>query len=164
MKRAVFAGTFDPVTNGHLDLMQRALRMFDHLTVAVAERMEKGVVFTQEERVAMIREATSKLERISVEPFSGLLVDFARERKIPVLVRGLRFISDFEYEFQMALMNRKLDDQIETVFLMPSETYTYVNASLVKEIARYGGAIDGLVPAHVASILRRRLAVKEAKA
>ena len=164
MKRAVFAGTFDPVTNGHLDLMQRALRMFDHLTVAVAERMEKGVVFTQEERVAMIREATSKLERISVEPFSGLLVDFARERKIPVLVRGLRFISDFEYEFQMALMNRKLDDQIETVFLMPSETYTYVNASLVKEIARYGGAIDSLVPAHVATILRRRLAVKEAKA
>ena len=164
MKRAVFAGTFDPVTNGHLDLMQRALRMFDHLTVAVAERMEKGVVFTQEERVAMIREATSKLERLSVEPFSGLLVDFARERKIPVLVRGLRFISDFEYEFQMALMNRKLDDQIETVFLMPSETYTYVNASLVKEIARYGGAIDSLVPPHVATILRRRLAVKEAKA
>ena len=122
MKRAVFAGTFDPVTNGHLDLMQRALRMFDHLTVAVAERMEKGVVFTQEERVAMIREATSTLDRISVEPFAGLLVDFAKERKIPVLVRGLRFISDFEYEFQMALMNRRLAPEIETVFLMPSET------------------------------------------
>ena len=160
MKRAVFAGTFDPVTNGHLDLMQRALRMFDHLTVAVAERMEKGVVFTQEERVAMIREATAKLERISVEPFSGLLVDFAKERKIPVLVRGLRFISDFEYEFQMALMNRRLADEIETVFLMPSETFTYVNASLVKEIARYGGAIDGLVPPHVAPLLRRKVGVK----
>jgi pantetheine-phosphate adenylyltransferase len=160
MKRAVFAGTFDPVTNGHLDLMQRALRMFDHLTVAVAERAEKGVVFTQEERVAMIREAASSLDRISVEPFAGLLVDFARERKIPILVRGLRFISDFEYEFQMALMNRKLSSEIETVFLMPSETYTYVNASLVKEIARYGGAIEGLVPPNVAPLLKKRLGSK----
>ena len=157
MKRAVFAGTFDPVTNGHLDLMQRALRMFDHVTVAVAERAEKGVVFTQAERVAMIREAASSLTRITVEPFQGLLVDFARERKIPVLVRGLRFISDFEYEFQMALMNRRLFDEIETVFLMPSETYTYVNATLVKEIARYGGEIQGLVPPNVAAILRSRL-------
>ena len=160
MKRAVFAGTFDPVTNGHLDLMQRALRMFDHVTVAVAERMEKGVLFSQEERVAMIREATATLDRLTIEPFSGLLVDFARERKIPVLVRGLRFISDFEYEFQMALMNRRLSDETETVFLMPSEPYTYVNASLVKEIARYGGAIDGLVPTNVAPILRRRLGAK----
>jgi pantetheine-phosphate adenylyltransferase len=109
----------------------------------------------------MIREATADLDRLSVEPFSGLLVDFARERKIPVLVRGLRFISDFEYEFQMALMNRRLSDEIETVFLMPSETYTFVNASLVKEIARYGGAIDGLVPPHVAPILRKRLMEKK---
>jgi pantetheine-phosphate adenylyltransferase len=161
MKRAVFAGTFDPVTNGHLDLMQRALRMFDHLTVAVAERVEKGVVFTQEERVQMIRDAASSLERISVEPFTGLLVDFARERKATVLVRGVRFVSDFEYEFQMALMNRRLSEEIETVFLMPSETYTYLNASLVKEIARYGGAIDGLVPPNVAPILRKRLGVKK---
>ena len=157
MKHAVFAGTFDPVTNGHLDLMQRALRVFDHLTVAVAERAEKGVLFTQEERVAMIREAAKSLERLSVEPFSGLLVDFARQRKIPVIVRGLRFISDFEYEFQMALMNRRLHDEIETLFLMPSETYTYLNASLVKEIARHGGAIDGLVPPVVAARLRERL-------
>ena len=157
MKRAVFAGTFDPVTNGHLDLMQRALRMFDHLTVAVAERVEKGVVFTQAERVSLIQEAASSLTRITVEPFHGLLVDFARERKIPVIVRGLRFISDFEYEFQMALMNRRLSDEIETVFLMPSETFTYVNASLVKEIARYGGDVKGLVPPNVAAILRERL-------
>jgi pantetheine-phosphate adenylyltransferase len=157
MKRAVFAGTFDPVTNGHLDLMQRALRMFDHLTVAVAERPEKGVLFSQAERVSMIREAAPQSDRLSVEPFTGLLVDFARQRGIPVLVRGLRFISDFEYEFQMALMNRRLHDEIETVFLMPSETWTYVNASLVKEIARYGGAIDGLVPDHVAQRLRERL-------
>ncbi|MBI4364173.1 MAG: pantetheine-phosphate adenylyltransferase [Candidatus Latescibacteria bacterium] len=158
MKRAVFAGTFDPVTNGHLDLMQRALRMFDRLTVAVAQRAEKGVLFSQEERVAMIREAAASLERLDVEPFSGLLVDFARERKIPVIVRGLRFVSDFEYEFQMALMNRRLSDEIETVFLMPSETYTYLNASLVKEIARYGGAIDGFVPPNVAPRLREKIA------
>ena len=158
MKHAVFAGTFDPVTNGHLDIMQRALRMFDRLTVAVAERAEKGVLFTQAERVAMIREATPTLDRLTVEPFAGLLVDFARQRKIPVIVRGLRFISDFEYEFQMALMNRRLSDEIETVFLMPSETYTYLNASLVKEIARFGGAIDGLVPVSVAPRLRERLA------
>jgi len=157
MKRAMFAGTFDPVTNGHLDLMQRALRMFDHLTVAVAERMEKGVLFSQEERVAMIREAVPEPKRLSVEPFHGLLVEFARQRGIPILVRGLRFISDFEYEFQMALMNRRLSDEVETVFLMPSETWTYVNASLVKEIARNGGAVDGLVPAHVARRLRERL-------
>ena len=158
MKHAVFAGTFDPVTNGHLDLMQRALRMFDHLTVAVAPRTEKDVLFNQEERVAMIREAASSLERLTVEPFTGLLVDFARQRKIPVIVRGLRFISDFEYEFQMALMNRRLSDEIETVFLMPSETYTYLNASLVKEIARYGGAIDAFVPPNVASRLRDKVA------
>ena len=158
MKHAVFAGTFDPVTKGHLDLMQRALRIFEHLTVAVAERTEKGVLFTQEERVAMIQDAAKSLGRLSVEPFSGLLVDFARQRKIPVIVRGLRFISDFEYEFQMALMNRRLHDEIETLFLMPSETYTFLNASLVKEIARYGGAIDGLVPPNVAARLRDRLA------
>ncbi|TMQ60464.1 MAG: pantetheine-phosphate adenylyltransferase [Candidatus Eisenbacteria bacterium] len=157
MRGAVFAGTFDPVTNGHLDLMQRAIRMFDSLTVAVAERAEKGVIFTQAERVEMIREASSSLGRITVEPFAGLLVDFAKQRKIPILVRGLRFISDFEYEFQMALMNRRLHDEIETVFLMPSETYTYLNASLVKEIARYGGAIEGLVPPNVAARLRERL-------
>ena len=158
MKRAVFAGTFDPVTNGHLDLMQRAIRMFDHLTVAVAQRAEKGVLFSQEERVSMIRDAASALDRLTVEPFSGLLVDFARQRKIPVIVRGLRFISDFEYEFQMALMNRRLSDEIETVFLMPSETYTFLNASLVKEIARYGGAIDAFVPPNVAPRLREKMA------
>jgi len=157
MKRAVFAGTFDPVTNGHLDLMRRALRMFDHLTVAVAERAEKGVLFTQDERVQMIREAAASLDRLSVEAFRGLLVEYARQRGISVIVRGLRFISDFEYEFQMALMNRKLNDDVETVFLMPSETYTYLNSTLVKDIARNGGAVDGLVPPPVARLLKARL-------
>jgi len=158
MKRAVFAGTFDPVTNGHLDLMHRALMMFDHLNVAVAERVEKGVLFTQEERVALIREAASPLnDRLTVEAFQGLLVDYARERGISVIVRGLRFISDFEYEFQMALMNRKLNGEIETVFLMPSETYTYLNSTLVKEIAGAGGNVSGLVPPSVAARLKERL-------
>ena len=156
MKRAVFAGTFDPVTNGHLDLMQRALRMFDHLTVAVAERVEKGVVFTQAERVAMIREAASSLSRITVEPFQGLLVDFARERKIPVLVRGLRFISDFEYEFQMALMNRHLEPTLETVFMMPAEQYTYLSSRLIKEVFSLGGEVRGLVPSTVEQWMRRK--------
>ncbi len=161
MKRAVFAGTFDPVTNGHLDLMQRALQVFDHLTVAVAERVEKGVLFTQEERVQMIREAAGpSIDRITVEAFQGLLVDYARQRGISVIVRGLRFISDFEYEFQMALMNRKLNGEIETVFLMPSETYTYLNSTLVKDIARNGGAVDGLVPPNVVRLLKERLGAR----
>ena len=157
MKSAVFAGTFDPVTFGHLDLMNRALRLVDHLTVAVASRPEKGVLFSQEERVAMIQEALDSEKRLTVEGFSGLLVGYARERGIGIIIRGIRFVSDFEYEFQMALMNRRLDPDVETLFLMPSETYTYVNSSLVKEIARHGGPIDGFVPPGVASRLAARL-------
>jgi pantetheine-phosphate adenylyltransferase len=157
MKRAVFAGTFDPVTFGHLDLMRRALRLVDHLTVAVAARPEKGVLFSQEERVAMIQEALDSESRLTVEGFSGLLVSYARERGIEIIIRGIRFVSDFEYEFQMALMNRRLDPEVETLFLMPSETYTYVNSTLVREIARHGGPIDGFVPPGVAARLKARL-------
>jgi len=157
MKQAVFAGTFDPVTNGHLDLMRRALKVVDHLTVAVAMRPEKGVLFPQSERVALIEEAMHGEARFKVEPFSGLLVDFARSRKIAIIIRGLRFISDFEYEFQMALMNRRLDDSIETLFLMPSETYTYLNSTLVKEIASAGGPVASFVPAHVDAALKAKL-------
>jgi len=157
MNHAVFAGTFDPVTNGHLDLMHRALRVVDRLTVAVAVRPEKGVLFSQEERVALIRESMKGEPRLTVESFSGLLVAYARERKIEIIMRGLRFVSDFEYEFQMALMNRRLDDGIETLFLMPSETYTYLNSTLVKEIARAGGTVASFVPAHVEAALRRKL-------
>ncbi|HET9252707.1 MAG TPA: pantetheine-phosphate adenylyltransferase [Candidatus Eisenbacteria bacterium] len=156
MRSAVFAGTFDPVTNGHLDLMRRALGVVDRLTVAVASRPEKGVMFAQEERVAMIRDAVQGETRLTVEPFTGLLVDFARERKIGIIVRGIRFVSDFEYEFQMALMNRRLSADVETIFLMPSETYTYLNSTLVKEIARHGGDVESFVPPSVA---RRLLAV-----
>ena len=160
MKNAVFAGTFDPVTDGHLDLARRALRLVDRLTIAVAARPEKGVQFSQEDRVLMIREALASETRLSVEPFSGLLVDYAKARGIGIIIRGLRFISDFEYEFQMALMNRRLNPEIETMFLMPSETYTYVNSTLVKEIARHGGNVESFVPPAVATRLKAAFAAK----
>lgn len=161
MNHAVFAGTFDPVTNGHLDLMRRALRVVDRLTVAVAVRPEKGVLFSQEERVALIQESMKGETRLTVESFSGLLVAYARARNIEIIMRGLRFVSDFEYEFQMALMNRRLDDGIETLFLMPSETYTYLNSTLVKEIARAGGSVASFVPPHVEAALRQKLVVPQ---
>ena len=160
MKSAIFAGTFDPVTNGHVDLIRRALRLVDRLTVAVAARPEKKVLFSQEERVLMIREAVPGESRLNVEPFTGLLVQFAEARGIGTIIRGLRFVSDFEYEFQMALMNRRLSGSIETLFLMPSETYTFVNSSLVKEIARHGGDVAPFVPAGVAERLAAALGVK----
>ena len=159
MNHAVFAGTFDPVTNGHIDLMRRALRVVERLTVAVAVRPEKGVLFSQEERVSLIQEAMKGEPRLTVESFSGLLVEYARARNIAIIMRGLRFVSDFEYEFQMALMNRRLDDGIETLFLMPSETYTYLNSTLVKEIARAGGSVASFVPAHVEAALRQKMVV-----
>jgi pantetheine-phosphate adenylyltransferase len=160
MKSAIFAGTFDPVTNGHVDLIRRALRLVDQLTVAVASRPEKKVLFAQEERVKMIQDAVPGEPRLSVEPFDGLLVQYAEKRGIQTIIRGLRFVSDFEYEFQMALMNRRLSGTIETLFLMPSETYTFVNSSLVKEIARHGGDVSAFVPAGVAKRLAQSLAVK----
>jgi len=157
MKSAIFAGTFDPVTNGHVDLIRRALHLVDRLTVAVAARPEKKVLFTQEDRVVMIREAVPNEPRLTVEPFSGLLVQYADRKGIGTIIRGLRFVSDFEYEFQMALMNRRLSGAIETLFLMPGETYTFVNSSLVKEIARNGGDVSPFVPAGVAARLSAAL-------
>lgn len=157
MKSAIFAGTFDPVTNGHVDLIRRALRLVDRLTVAVAARPEKKVLFSQEDRATMIRDALPGESRLTVEPFAGLLVQYAEARGIATIIRGLRFVSDFEYEFQMALMNRRLSGSIETLFLMPSETYTFVNSSLVKEIARHGGDVSAFVPANVASRLAEAL-------
>ena len=155
-RNAIFPGTFDPVTNGHLDLMVRALKLFDGLVVGVAPRDEKGVLFSWEERLEMLRLITRPLKRVQVIPFEGLLVDFARRQGIGAVVRGLRAVSDFEYEFQMALMNRQLSPALETVFLMPSEHYTYLNSTVVKEIARLGGDVSGLVPKQVV----RRLAEK----
>jgi pantetheine-phosphate adenylyltransferase len=152
----LFPGTFDPVTMGHMDILGRALHLFDRMIVAVAYRHHKETLFTIEERVRMLREALSpaQLEVVEVSPFEGLLVDFARARKVSGIVRGLRFVSDFEYEFQMALMNQRLCHEIDTIFLMPTEQYSYLNASLVKDVARNGGSLDGLVTPAVDARLR----------
>jgi pantetheine-phosphate adenylyltransferase len=153
-KIAIYPGTFDPLTNGHLDVIKRASRLFDKLIVAVACNERKTPLFTVEQRMAMIRQAVKGLPGVSVDSFSDLLVDYAGRKKIKAVIRGLRVISDFEYEFQMALMNRKLSPAMETVFLMPSEQYTYLNSGLVREIARLGGDIRELVPANVAKQLK----------
>lgn len=159
MRRALYPGTFDPVTNGHLDLVRRALTLFDAVVVGVGTGRGKAPMFTVEERVELVRESTSDLENVEVISFDGLLVDAVREADATAIIRGLREISDFEYEFQMALMNRRLADDIETVFLMPSESYTYLNSTLVKEVVLLGGDVSGLAPECVI----RRLVDRRAK-
>jgi pantetheine-phosphate adenylyltransferase len=156
LKTAIYPGTFDPVTNGHIDLMVRALKIFDQLIVAVAVNDRKIPLFTLEERVELLKKCVPRSSKIKITSFDGLLVDYARSQKSTALVRGLRAVSDFEYEFQMALMNRKLDKDIETIYLMPSEQYTCLNSGLVKEVARMGGRLDGLVPALVSKTLKRK--------
>lgn len=156
-KLAIYPGSFDPVTNGHLDLIERGTKIFGHLVVAVLQNLEKDPLFTVEERVEMLRESTRPWPNVEVDIFEGLLVDYARRKKAQVLLRGIRAISDYEYELQMALMNRKLEPEIETVFMMPAEAYSYLSSRLVKEIARLGGAVDGLVPPVVAERLRVKI-------
>jgi pantetheine-phosphate adenylyltransferase len=156
-RTALFPGTFDPFTNGHLDLARRAARLFDRVVIAVAHNPAKGTLFPVEERVAMIQAATRSVRRIEVVEFSDLVVDCARRVGAQVMIRGLRAVSDFEFEFQMALMNRRLAPAIEVVFLMPSQQYTYLNSTLVKEVARLGGRIRGLVPGAVEDKLRRKV-------
>lgn len=160
MRIGVYAGTFDPVTNGHLDILKRSLEIFDKVVVAVAESTPKDTFFSLEERVEMLKVAASGMENVEVRPFSGLLVEFARQIGAVAVVRGLRVVSDFEYEFQMALMNRRLNNDIETVFLMPSEEYTYLSSSLVLEIASAGGDVSQFVPEIVARRLDQRLKSK----
>ncbi len=155
-RKAIYPGSFDPITNGHLDVLQRAAGVFDELVIAVARDNSKQSLFTVEERVALIQEAV-KIDHVTVVPFDGLLVEFAAQEKAIALVRGLRAVSDFEFEFQLALMNRKLSPTLETVFLMPREELTYISSRLVKEIARLGGNIDLFVPPNVALALRQRL-------
>jgi pantetheine-phosphate adenylyltransferase len=157
MVSALYPGSFDPVTSGHLDLVERALPLFDHLTVAVAVNGQKSSTFTPEERVAMLREVLPEDTRLSVTSFHGLVVDFCRAQGIGAVLRGVRTVSDFEYEYQMALTNRHLAPGIETVFVMPSVQYSYVSSSLIREIVRNGGDASGFVPAPVERALRERL-------
>jgi len=154
---AVYPGTFDPVTNGHIDLIRRARAIFPEVVVGVAENPGKGTLFSVEERVEMLKEATRRLSGVKVEPFGGLSVDFARRQKARLILRGLRMLSDFEYEFQLALTNRRLDPGVETVFLMPSAECSYLSSRLIKEAAGLGGDVNGLVPSFVARRLKERL-------
>lgn len=149
MKTAIYPGTFDPVTNGHVDVAKRAAELFDRVIVCVAVNTLKAPLFSGAERVGMIRESLSDIKNIEVEEFTGLLVDYARNKKAEAIVRGLRAVSDFEYEFQMALTNRKLCAEVDTIFLMPHENYTYLNSTIVREIARFGGDVSEFVPEHV---------------
>jgi len=155
---AVYPGTFDPITSGHLDIIQRGSRLFDRVIVAILGNPEKVPLFSVEERESLIREAVSSMPNVVVETFHGLLVDYVRSRGAHAIVRGLRAVSDFEYEFQMALMNRRLDGEVETIFMMPAETYSYLSSRLVKEVATLGGDVSGLVPPPVAAAIAKRLA------
>ena len=156
---ALFPGTFDPFTNGHLDLTRRAARLFRRVVVAVAHNPAKMTLFSAEERVEMIQQATRGIRAVEVVDFTGLVVACARDVDAQVMIRGLRAVSDFEFEFQMALMNRRLSRSLEVAYLMPSQHYTYLNSSLVKEVARLGGSVRGLVPRSVEDRLRAKLGV-----
>jgi pantetheine-phosphate adenylyltransferase len=155
---AVCPGSFDPLTNGHVDIIERALEIFDRVIVAVAANAEKTPLFTVEERLTIIREVFRHRPNVQVDTFEGLLVEYARQKRATAIIRGLRAVSDFEYEFQMALMNRRLAHDIETVFLMPAEQYTYTSSRLIKEVFRLGGEVAGLVPPGVEERLRQKQA------
>lgn len=162
-RTALFPGTFDPFTNGHLDLTERAARMFPKVVVAVSHSPRKGTLFSLEDRVALAKEAVKALANVEVIGFDGLVVDCAKKAQAQVMCRGIRAVSDFEFEFQMALMNRRLSPELEVVFLMPSARYTFLNSSLVKEIARLGGDIAGLLPPNVEARLLSLFAEERAR-
>jgi len=157
MRTVIYPGSFDPFTNGHLDLVQRAAKLFDQVIVAVAKNEAKGPLFTSEERFDLVRQSTKVLENVSVDAFDGLLVDYVEKRGGQAIIRGLRAVSDFEFEFQLALMNRKLNERVETIFMMPKDTYTFLSSRIVKEIARLGGDVSAFVPAHVVTALKKKL-------
>src|SRR5436189_3164002 len=156
MRRAIYPGSFDPVTNGHLDVIERARKLFDEVVVAVASNDEKQPLFGLQERLDLLQQTIGKIDSIRIAQFDGLLVEFALEQKVVAVIRGLRVVSDFEFEFQMALMNRKLEGAVETIFLMPKEEYTYLSSRIIKEIERLGGDVSGFVPACVAKVLNRQ--------
>ena len=157
MSLAIYPGTFDPVTNGHVDVAERAAKLFDKVIVCVAINTSKTPLFTCAERVEMVKQSVSAIKNIEVEDFDGLLVEYAKKKGADAIVRGLRAVSDFEYEFQMALTNRKLCSDIDTVFLMPHENYTYLNSTIVREIASFGGEVSEFVPAHVKEKLLKKI-------
>ena len=156
-KKAIYAGTFDPITLGHLDVVERAARIFPQLIVAVAAVTGKNTLFTQDERVDLVRSTVAGLDHVTVEPFEGLLVEYARSQGVGVIIRGLRALSDFEYEFQMALTNRRLAPDLETLFLMPKQDYSFLSSTNIKQVAALGGDVSEFVPAAVASALAGKL-------
>jgi pantetheine-phosphate adenylyltransferase len=155
-RTAIYPGSFDPVTNGHLDIIGRARHLFDEIIVAVSDNPSKNPYFSLPERLGFLRQAVRIYPGVRAESFSGLLTDYVKRKKAVAVIRGLRAVSDFEYEFQMALMNRRQNARFETVFLMPDEKYTYLSSSLVREVSRLGGRVKGLVPPHVEVSLRKR--------
>ena len=157
MRTVIYPGSFDPLTNGHLDVVERASKLFDRIIVAVAANADKQPMFTQAERKRQITAAVKPMKNVEVAAFQGLLVNFAEAHQAQAIIRGLRAVSDFEFEFQLALMNRKLKEEIETIFMMPRESYTFLSSRLVKEIAGLGGEIGAFVPANVKRALKRKL-------
>src|SRR5437588_11053722 len=156
MRRAIYPGSFDPVTNGHLDIIERARKLFDEVIVAVAHNDEKQPLLPLKERLDLLRETAGKIDNVRIAQFKGLLVEFANAEKAGAVIRGLRAVSDFGFDFQMALMNRQLNSAVETIFLMPKEQYTYLSSRIVKEIARLGGDVSNFVPALVAEALAKK--------
>ncbi|MBI5207073.1 MAG: pantetheine-phosphate adenylyltransferase [Candidatus Firestonebacteria bacterium] len=159
-KIAIYPGTFDPVTNGHIDIIERGLKIFNKIIVAVIKRSDKNTLFDIEERIFLLKKSTEHLENITIDAFDELLVYYARKKNAQAVIRGVRAISDFDYEFQMALMNRKMVKDIETVFMIPNEIYSYLSSSVVKEVAQYGGNIEALVPKFVNEKLRKKFNIK----
>ena len=160
MRTAIYPGSFDPLTNGHLDLIQRAAKLFDQVIVAIAKNESKRPLFTLDERLEMVAHGIKSLPNVSADTFEGLLVNYAENRSGQAIIRGLRAVSDFEFEFQLALMNRKLNERIETIFMMPKDTYTFLSSRIVKEIARLGGDVSTFVPPQVCAALARKLSKK----
>ena len=160
VRTAIYPGSFDPLTNGHLDVIQRATKLFDRVVVAVARSESKTPLFSKEERMKMVNQSIKQMKSVEADWFDGLLVEYVEKMQAQAVVRGLRAVSDFEFEFQMALMNRKLNERIETIFMMPKDSYTFLSSRIVKEIARLGGDVGSFVPAHVREALAKKLAGK----